>query len=191
MSKIYTVKSSAIRAAKKEFGESWSDQVKISEQDGGFVYELAETPKPKNLAESTSAFASALIHDAATAIEEFDEDELERFADAQKAAESRANAAAVNSDPLRPRMSTIPLPTKQVWNIADALVASARADAEKNATPYQAPKRKDVIAECVRQGVAYGTARTQYQHWFKCIADCKAAPIATIGKDGRISLATK
>ena len=50
--------------------------------------------------------------------------------------------------------STIQRPTKTVWHIADEMFA---------ANPQA--RRKDVIAECVRRGVAFNTARTQYQQW--------------------------
>ena|SRR5690554_194997 len=45
-------------------------------------------------------------------------------------------------------------PTKLVWHIADEMSA---------ANPQV--RRKDVIAECVRRGIAFYTARTQYQQW--------------------------
>lgn len=82
-----------------------------------------------------------------------------------------ANAALVNINPAKPKMSTALKPTKLVWAIADSMPGATR---------------KEVTEECVKQGIAYGTARTQYQHWFKCVNDCKATPIATIGKDGKI-----
>lgn len=125
------------------------------------------------------AITPALVSAAAAAAEEFGEDELERFADAQREADRKANADAANVDPLRPRVSSIKLPTKKVWDIADKMFA----EAAKNSAP--SPKRKEVIDECVRQGIAYGTARTQFQHWFKCINDLKTAPIAVIGADGK------
>lgn len=50
--------------------------------------------------------------------------------------------------------SEIPRPTKTVWHIADQMHAE---------NPNV--RRKDVIAECVRRGIAYYTARTQYQQW--------------------------
>lgn len=50
--------------------------------------------------------------------------------------------------------STAERPCKLVWQIADDVNA---------ATP--GAKRSVVLAECVRQGVAYYTARTQYQQW--------------------------
>lgn len=129
------------------------------------------------------AITPALVSAAADAIEMFGEDELERFAEEQRqAADRQANADAANVDPLRPRVSSIKLPTKKVWDIADNMTAAAAKAGQA------APKRKDVIEECVRQGIAYGTARTQYQHWFKCITDQKTAPIAVIGADGKVKL---
>ena len=52
------------------------------------------------------------------------------------------------------RKSDIARPTKAVWHIADEMFA---------ANPQT--RRKDVIAECVRRGIAFYTARTQYQLW--------------------------
>lgn len=93
----------------------------------------------------------ALVADAAAAIEEFGEDELERFADEQRAAARKANASMGLQD-AKPRLSSCVRPTKKVWDIADCMAKASR---------------KEVMDECVRQGVAYGTARTQYQAWFK------------------------
>lgn len=42
-------------------------------------------------------------------------------------------------------------PTKRVWTIADSMPGA---------------KRKEVIEACRQAGVAFGTARTQYQKWF-------------------------
>lgn len=96
-----------------------------------------------------------------------------------------ANLEAVNKDSAKPRLSSCEKPTKKVWHIADAMVIAAK----EAGLPF--PKRKDVVEECVRQGIAYGTSRTQFQHWFKCYNDSVAAPIATIGKDGKIVPPTK
>lgn len=93
----------------------------------------------------------ALVADAAAAIEEFGEDELERFADEQRAAARKANAS-MGLPEAKPRFSSCVRPTKKVWDIADCMAKASR---------------KEVMEECVRQGVAYGTARTQYQAWFK------------------------
>ncbi|HBP5740821.1 hypothetical protein [Pseudomonas aeruginosa] len=46
--------------------------------------------------------------------------------------------------------STVASPVKRVWAIADSMPEA---------------KRKDVIAACVEEGIAFFTARTQYQKW--------------------------
>ena len=51
-----------------------------------------------------------------------------------------------------PRESVISNPVKTVWDIADRMWGQ---------------RRKDIIAECVRLGIAYNTARTQYQAFYK------------------------
>lgn len=48
--------------------------------------------------------------------------------------------------------SSVDNPVQLVWEIADRMWGE---------------RRKDIIAECVRQGVAYNTARTQYQAFYK------------------------
>lgn len=50
------------------------------------------------------------------------------------------------------RESAINNPVKMVWEIADRMWGQ---------------RRKDIIAECVRLGIAYNTARTQYQAFYK------------------------
>lgn len=57
--------------------------------------------------------------------------------------------------------STCESPVKRVWAIADAMIADAKANNRPS------PSRKEIQDECVRQGVASGTARTQYQAWKK------------------------
>jgi hypothetical protein len=59
--------------------------------------------------------------------------------------------------------SLLESPTKRVWSIAEELVA---------ANP--AITRKQVIAECERLGIAYYTARTQYQQWLTTLRESKA-----------------
>lgn len=49
--------------------------------------------------------------------------------------------------------STVELPTKKVWHIADSAEMKGKS-------------RKEVIEACVAAGIAYNTARTQYQQWF-------------------------
>lgn len=56
----------------------------------------------------------------------------------------------------RLKKSIVSDPSKSVWHIADEMF---------NANPDT--KRKDVIKRCVDSGIAFFTARTQYQEWFK------------------------
>lgn len=51
-----------------------------------------------------------------------------------------------------PHISVIDNPVKQVWVIADNMWGE---------------RRKDIIAACVAAGIAYNTARTQYQAFYK------------------------
>lgn len=83
------------------------------------------------------------------------------------------------------KASSVEKPTKMVWIIADEMVANADQMGKAR------PTRKEVQDECVRRGIASGTARTQYQHWFKTTHESASAPRATIGADGKIVPATK
>lgn len=78
------------------------------------------------------------------------------------------------------RESSILKPTKMVWFIADEMYAAAEAQGQPM------PSRKEVQNECVRRGIASGTARTQFQHWFKCRNEMAQAERAKI-VDGKIT----
>ena len=80
---------------------------------------------------------------------------------AELQAEKIANAT-MGGPRAKLQFSTIKSPVKRVWHIADSMPKAAR---------------KDVIAECVAQGVASGTARTQYQAWFKASQECERSDI--------------
>lgn len=68
--------------------------------------------------------------------------------------------AADLPDPTLRGNSTVEAPVAQVWAIADKMFADARkAKADK-------PRRKDVIEACMAAGIAFYTARTQYQLWY-------------------------
>ncbi len=55
------------------------------------------------------------------------------------------------------RESSIERPCKRVWHIADAM--------KDEAGGLDKLRRKDVLARCVADGIAFYTARTQYQLW--------------------------
>ena len=54
------------------------------------------------------------------------------------------------------RKSNITNPCRLVWDIAEKMLAEGF-------------KRKDIIAECEKQGVAFYTARTQYQKYTQAV----------------------
>lgn len=217
----YKVKSSAVRAAKREFGEHWAETMEVVEVAGEFFIQfkdsrIEQAQEDDARAEAGQSTAALLAeHEAeekakaqkAKALKaqrpkhtpkdkpgqavdleaSHDDDEPTRIpfggeaepsdkelAEAQRQADAQANAAAVNVNPLRPRLSTAEKPTKLVWAIADELTSK-----DPDIT------RAQVIEECVRRGIAYGTSRTQYQHWFKTKQDAAKTPRASI-KDGKI-----
>jgi len=113
------------------------------------------------------AAAAQALHDEATFDEIQESGDLEdrldaafAAADAEKpsAIQDAADAALEPKAPTRKievtNESTAERPCKLVWHIVDEM---------KAANPEV--KRKEVLAECVKRGVAFYTARTQYQQW--------------------------
>lgn len=78
---------------------------------------------------------------------------------AMQAAESAMPARGTKRPYIR--SSSIAKPTKKVWAIADSMIQFA----ESNDLPV--PTRGEIIAECIKRGIASGTSATQYQHWKK------------------------
>lgn len=146
--KLYTVKSSAHRAAKQAGFEK--DQYEIVEVDGQFGFqpiEVAEEPVQEAPAEVEATEA-----DIAAMEKQADEQLAEQLN--EEAAQAIEAPAKGKAKPEVKHKSDIERPTKTVWHIADEMFA---------ANPQV--RRKDVIAECVRRGIAFYTARTQYQQW--------------------------
>jgi len=146
--KLYTVKSSAHRAAKQAGFEK--DQYEIVEVDGQFGFqpiEAAEEP-----VQETPAEVEATEADIAAMEKQADEQLAEQLN--EEAAQAIEAPAKGKAKPEVKHKSDIERPTKTVWHIADEMSA---------ANPQV--RRKDVIAECVRRGIAFYTARTQYQQW--------------------------
>lgn len=67
--------------------------------------------------------------------------------------------------------SQVESPTKRVWHIADEMT-----------TANPGTTRKQVIEECTRQGIAYYTARTQYQQWLTSQRESKINAAKANGK---------
>ncbi len=197
--KTYAQKSSATRAAKSAHGANWAASFTIDATGEGFVLTpISRTlpPPPAEIILNPALLAippappapiipASLSHEAVAIplppIPTPPSPEPEQIASPIIPSVPSIHAAAAVEmfgeldlgRVAKPTVSTIKLPTKKVWDIADKMPGA---------------KRKDVIEACVQQGIAYGTARTQYQHWFKCLNDSKSAPIAVIGADGKISL---
>ena len=124
--------------------------------------------------EMKGKFAFQLNHSIDQVAELFDEAEAEAEFEAMKKrqaelAREAAEAAALWLDkfvPYNPQLllpappvavkevlakSVVENPVQRVWAIAEQMWGQ---------------RRKDIIAECVRQGIAYNTARTQYQEYY-------------------------
>lgn len=67
-------------------------------------------------------------------------------------------AGANLPDPALRGESTIEAPVATVWTLADVMHSTASEE--------EPARRKDVVAACQEAGVAYYTARTQYQAWY-------------------------
>ncbi len=150
----------------------------VSEREGGFNFlkasEAAFRAAIATSAQSRSAEANlsampidddGYVADSEPSAQDEAEEE-EAHANRQKAADALADslqsaAALPNGKEPWIRVSSVEKPTKFVWHVADRMVAAALAAGKA------APSRKEVQDECVRLGVAHGTARTQYQAWKK------------------------
>ena len=141
--KSYILKAQAEKAMIKEFGEG-SDHEVVAKADA----------IPARFVIVEKAKAQPMVDDLPANPEELDFPVAPWVADAQAKADKLADAIQVNAAaPVdKPHLSTCEKPTKKVWHIADSMPKASR---------------KEVIEECVRQGIAYGTSRTQYQAWFK------------------------
>lgn len=172
----YANKSSATRAAKREFGGDWESKASVQpDDDGGFilierqpetpVYDeealilniMGEAKCSRQQAEKSLAKARAKELEAkqnlslTEALAESGEslDDLKDDAPSGKSGDGTANKLAMGW-----RLSTTEKPTKKVWTIADSMPGASR---------------KDVIAACEAAGIGPGTSRTQYQAWFSAM----------------------
>lgn len=65
------------------------------------------------------------------------------------------------------RESSAKSPCQLVWEIAEKMLG-------------EGAKRKDIIAACEEAGVAFYTARTQYQKYCAAVKEAAAAPVAKV-----------
>jgi len=173
--KTYTAKSSAHRAAKQ--AGLTKEQYEVVEVDGQFGFKAIEAETAEKPVAPIGAEFEGDAHDyrcphCGTNLENgigvhlqevngkvikhkaFEYGCLACNGEFGPAIAEEATKAAPNRKVEITNRSTIERPTKAVWHIADEMSA---------ANPQV--RRKDVIAECVRRGIAFYTARTQYQQW--------------------------
>lgn len=81
-------------------------------------------------------------------------------------------------DPALRGKSEVDGPVAAVWAHAEIRFISAADAGEPK------PRRKDIVDECVQDGIAYYTARTQYQAWYKATdgGDIRLADLSGLPK---------
>lgn len=164
---MYATYMAAMNAAKKEFGKGYKEAVDFEKIDGAWSVQVKQVEQPiQNDVALTIEREGEFRFPKAEDFEVIEAAEIDpEFAAAQAEADRQATQAQIADAPGGRkewiRVSTIEKPTKRVWMIADEMMAMA-AHAGK-----PAPSRAEVQDECVRRGVASGTARTQYQAWKK------------------------
>lgn len=177
----YQSNIAAMNAAKKEMkahgfdAAAYKDHFAIEKHDGHWHALLIQPfPAPRDplssiLDERAGIFAFPKESDPIIASVTMDEDDSEieaAQAEADRIANAQQSGSTVNGKEWI-RVSSVLKPTKFVWHVADEMYAMAENEACDYGTPVQYPSRKQVQDECVRRGVASGTARTQYQAWKK------------------------
>ena len=147
--KTYSTKANAKRAAKNQGLDL--NAISIYEQDGAWVIGQADLfdeakAEAEYLALQARQAELALEAELAAALW------LETFIPYNPQLLLPAPKKVKKETKSLPRESVIGNPVKMVWEIADRMWGQ---------------RRKDIIEECVRQGIAYNTARTQYQAFYK------------------------
>lgn len=164
----YKSKSSATRAAKKAFGDEYTV---IENADGTFSYvEGIGMDCPTDNPDGSQPGGQA---------DEAPEATDEQLAAIEQAGDNVANGLTVTEAPPsdKPKLdvkrkSDIAKPTKKVWAFAEGILAT-----EPNI------RRKDMIDRLVAMGIAFYTARTQYQLYLAAVK-AQGGPVETDSDDG-------
>lgn len=129
----------------------------LIETEGAYQFPTFESNQ-----EARALFNEALQLDV-DAQDESEEEEAHanRLKAADALADSQQATSALPNGKVWIHISSVAKPTKFVWEVANSMVAAAIAAGKP------LPTRKAVQDECIRLGVASGTARTQYQAWKK------------------------
>lgn len=137
--KTYSTKSNARRAAKNAGIQE--DQIVLFEKDGRWTFEEAPTPEEMEILLPS-------------------DEEEEELPAGEETMERLHDGSATGEEVTKPirRKSIVDWPTQLVWEVADQMFNDAAKEGRKL-------RRKDVITKCVELGIAFYTARTQYQLW--------------------------
>ena len=153
--KSYIVEAQAIKAGEKEWPQGTPSDVLLSRDEATKKYRFIKSVAPAGWTEVEGDELPANV-DLGQALAESGESLSDL-----KDGDAQANAT-MGLPSGKPRLSSVIRPTKMVWEIADSMPKASR---------------KEVMEECVRRGIAYGTSRTQYQAWFKASQDSKREDI--------------
>jgi hypothetical protein len=175
--KGYSAKSSVVRSAKKVYGDKWEDYgaPKQNNEDGKWYWVPFKNDVKKH--EHKPVGASKAIGDRVKAKAKAKPAKVvkaeEPIVDKGDKADSKVDwdkwdiakeSINVTLDG-KLRTSNVKNPCKVVWEIAEQAAAKL-PEGEK-------PRRKEVIEQCIKAGVATHTARTQYQQWYTAMYNSK------------------
>lgn len=156
--KTYELRASAVRAAKKAgLAADQFDVVQVWEDGGKSHWTYQAKAAPVVVTEPTPVVITAPLPAPVDNIPKLVVEDYTDRPKATKAAESAPTPVAkVTAPAVKTGKSTVEKPTKAVWAIADEM---------RKANP--GATRKEIVNECIRRGIAFYTARTQYQRWSK------------------------
>lgn len=133
-SKAYSVKTSAIRAAKRDHAEAYeATQAAGKDREMGVEY-----IGYREMVNGTWVYEVIIM--------------TEINNKPKKETTKKETTKSDNERYTKKEFSDIESPCRRVWVIAESM---------------EGARRKEVIEACVANGIAYNTARTQYQHWSK------------------------
>lgn len=148
MVQVYASKKAALRFVERAYGENWAERARYLEvqlPDNEMLYAIQSR-------------AASRGNDGSQA----------RGAQMRAAANSGSfKGAKQGSVRFLKAVESVESIVKKVWVICDLLNAQADKKAARSGTGEVGVARKEILAECERQGINRGTAATQYQKWRK------------------------
>lgn len=143
--KTFKAKSSVGRWAKKNIGENWKELGTVEKNKEGFYFSptVVEPVAEPVVAEPEAVSETPVMGSYYQPVVSHD-----TSAAIKKVKKGKKGSTVVKKD-LKGK-STIGSPCRIVWDVTEEM---------------EGAKRKDIIAECVSRGVAFYTARTQYQKY--------------------------